>query len=141
MHVLKSGCLYVSQNCRVWEEPLEIKSKLLLKQIPYNRLHRKLSKCALNILQRRRLHNLFGQPVPVLCHSHSKKKSSFSCLYGTSLIPVLPLPSCSVTGYHCIHLTCILLVFINSDEIFINSGEGTFQSHLKPRSQSLLLLI
>jgi len=36
--------------------------------------------------QRRQLHNLSGQPVPMLCHPHSKE--AFSCSYETSCVPV-----------------------------------------------------
>lgn len=39
-----------SQNCSVWKGPLKIiKSNLLLKQVPYGRLHRLVARQTLNI--------------------------------------------------------------------------------------------
>jgi len=72
-------------------------------------------------LQRRRLHNLFEQPVSALCHFDSKQ-----VLPGISMeLPVfhfLPVALCSIAARHGkesapINLTPALSIFINSDEI------------------------
>jgi len=72
----------------------------MLKQVSYSRLHRKASKWVLNISREgRRLHNQSGQPVPVLCHPHSKKVLPRVCME----LPVLqsvPVAPSSVAGHH-----------------------------------------
>lgn len=66
----KSACsrgLY-SQNDRGWKRS---RSRLLLKKVPYKRFHRQVSR-GLEHFHRRRLHNLFVLPVPMLRHPYWK---------------------------------------------------------------------
>ena len=48
-------------------------------------------------LQGRRLHILFDQPVPVLCHAYSKEMLSH---IQPSCASVVPIASCPVAGHH-----------------------------------------
>jgi len=58
------------QNCRGWKGPLEIiESNSPAKAGSLDQV----AQVGLEYLQRRRIHNLLGQPVPVLCHPHCKK--------------------------------------------------------------------
>lgn len=67
-------------------------------------------------LERWRLHNVSGQPVPVLRHTHSS-----SCSFGTSCVPVGARCPCPA-GHHQnepspVLWTFTLQIFMNSDEI------------------------
>ena len=58
-----------------------------------------LFQLSLEYLQRRRLHNLPGQPVPVLCHPQREEVLP----YVQTELPVLqfvPISPCPVTGHH-----------------------------------------
>ena len=58
-----------SQNGRGWKGPLRSSNPApLLKQGHLQQAAQDLVQASLEYLQRRRLHNLPGQPVPVLCH-------------------------------------------------------------------------
>ena len=68
----------------------------------------------------RRLHNFSGQPVPVLCHPHSKVLPHVCMVLPA--FPYLPVVPCSVAAHHwkelgLIHLNLTLQIFINNDEI------------------------
>lgn len=70
-------------------------------------------------LQRRRFHNLSGQPVPVLCHPHSNKVLLHICRD----LPMFQLvPNCPIAQHHWevpgpLHLTPTLQIFINTDRM------------------------
>jgi len=52
----------------------------LIKQVPYGRSHRWVSRQLLAYLCRRRLHHLSGQPVPVLHHPYCKEVLPRVCM-------------------------------------------------------------
>ena len=59
-------------------------------------------------LQKRRLHNLSGQPVPVLCHPHNKEVPSHIQLE-PPVLQFAPTASRPFTGYHLKESGSILL--------------------------------
>ena len=63
-----------SQNRRGWKEPLEImESSPSVKVGSLDLVAQVGSQTSLECLQRRRLHNLSGQSIPVLCHPHHEE--------------------------------------------------------------------
>lgn len=79
-----------SWNVQGWRGPLEvISSNALLKQSHQELSAQDYIQIVFQYLQEGRLHNVFGQPRPVLCHCHSKRVFRHSLLY-FSLSP-LPL--------------------------------------------------
>jgi len=76
---------------------------------------------AFEYLQGQRLHNLPGQPVPALCHPHSKKVFPDS-QREPPLFQFVPIASCPVTGHHwkepdSMLFSPPLLVFLYIDKI------------------------
>ena len=74
--------------------PTPLPKKGLLQQAAQD-----LVQAALEYLQRRRLHNLPGQPVPVLHHTHSKEVLP----HVQTELPMLqfvPVAPCPVAGHH-----------------------------------------
>ena len=61
-----------SQNCRGWKGPLEIKSNPPAKASSLDQVAQVGAQMGPECLQRRRLHNLSGQPIPVLHHPYCK---------------------------------------------------------------------
>jgi len=91
--------------------------------------------CGFEYLQRRRLHNLPGQPVPGLRHPQSEEVLPHvqTDLPKLRFVPVAP---CPVTGHHWKELGPILLTL--TLEIFIRSPLSLLFSRLnKPSSLSL----
>lgn len=66
---------------------------LLLKPVPYNKLHRKATRLVLN------LHNFFVQLVPVLCYPHSKEDLPH-VQTEISVFQFVPITPCLVTAHH-----------------------------------------
>jgi len=58
-----------------------------------------LVQVGLEYLQRRRLHNLPGQPVPVLRHPHSEEVLPHVQL-GLPMLQFVPIAPCLVAGHH-----------------------------------------
>jgi len=88
----------------------------LLKQGHLKQVSQDLVQAGFEYLQRRRLHNLPGQPVPVLCHPQSKV---FLSRVQTELpmLQFMPVAPCPVAGHHWkgfrpILLTPTLKIFI-----------------------------
>lgn len=66
-----------SQNFSGWKGPLEItQSKLPAKTDCLQKVAQETVQTGSEYLQKRRLHNLSGKPVPVLCCPHSKEDFS-----------------------------------------------------------------
>jgi len=71
----------------------------LLKQGHLQQAAQDLAQAGLECLQRRRIHNLPGQPVPVLCHPHREEVLP----HVQTEHPVLqfvPITPCPVAGHH-----------------------------------------
>lgn len=85
-----------SQNSWGCKGPLEITLyNLLLKQI---HLEQVPQDCGFESLQRMRLHNLSGQPIPLLCLSHSKVLPHIQMEF--PVFQSVPVDPCPVTGQH-----------------------------------------
>ena len=89
-----------SQNCRGWKGPLEIiETNPPAKAGSLHQVAQVGVQARLEYLQRRRLHNLPGQPVPVLRHPHREEVLT----HIRAKLPVLQLMSVSprpVSTYH-----------------------------------------
>ena len=89
-----------SQNVRVWKGPLWVtQSNPPQKQGHLEQAAEDLVQVGLEYLQRRRLHNLPGQPGPVLCHPQREEvlprvQREFP------LLQFVPFAPCPVTGHH-----------------------------------------
>jgi len=71
----------------------------LLKQGHLQQAAQELVQAGLEYLQRRRLHNLPGQPVPVLHHPQSEEVLPHLQLE-FAMLQFLPIAPCPVTGHH-----------------------------------------
>jgi len=71
----------------------------LPKQGPLQQAAQDLVQMGLEYLQRRRLHNLPGQPVPVLRHPHSEEVLPH-VQTELPLLPFVPIAPCPVAGHH-----------------------------------------
>jgi len=90
---------------------------LLPKQGHLQQAAEDLVQAGLEYLQRRRLHNLPGQPVPVLCHPQSEEVLPHVQLE-LPMLQFVPIVPCPVSGHHRkesgpILLTPTLRIFIN----------------------------
>jgi len=90
------NCFTVSQNCRGWKGPQEIKSSPLVTAGTLQQVAQVGIQMGLEYLQRRRLHRLSGQPVPVSVTLTIKKFFcvliwNFLCTSFRPLLPVLLL--------------------------------------------------
>jgi len=87
------------QNHRGLKGLLEIiESNPLLKQVPYNRSHRKASGWVSSI-SREGGTTTSGQPVPVLCHPQGEEVFSHVFMELT-VFQFVPLTTCHVAGHH-----------------------------------------
>jgi len=87
-----------TQNGRGWKGPLwVIWFNPLPKQGHPEQAAQDLVQVDLEYLQRRRLHNLPGQPVPGLHHSQSEEVLPHVQLELPLFVPIAP---CPVTGHH-----------------------------------------
>ena len=105
----------------------------LLKQGHLQQAAQDLVQAGLEYLQRRRLHNLPGQPVPVLCHP--QREEVLLCVQMELLIlQFVSIALCPVAGYHWkepgpILLTPTLKIFISvykisSPSSFLQAKQG-----------------
>jgi len=110
---------FPSQNHRVWKGALEIIQFLILKQVPYGRLHRKASRRFLNISRE-------GDSTTSLdCLSqlsHSQRKVVSHVQMEHPVFQFVPIASCAITGNHQKELGPILLapalsIYISIDKI------------------------
>jgi len=94
----------------------------------------------LKYLQRRRLHNLPGQPVPMLHHPQSKEVLPHVQME-LLMLQFVPLAPCPVAGHHCkefgpILLTPILQIFIGIYKVLFQPSP--LQAEQAQRPQPLL---
>uniref|UniRef100_A0A8B9Q2H3 D-aminoacyl-tRNA deacylase 1 n=2 Tax=Apteryx owenii TaxID=8824 RepID=A0A8B9Q2H3_APTOW len=91
------------QNHRIAEVGRDLwrssSSTPLLKQRHLEHIAQDHVQVAFENLQRRRLRNLSGQPVPMLCHPHSEKVFSHVQME-LSVFQFVPVASCAVAGHH-----------------------------------------
>jgi len=104
---------------------------------------------SLKYLQRRRLHNTSGQPVPVFCHSDSK--DALPCVsMALTVFQVVAIAPCSATR-HCwkepgpIYLSPALWIFISIDPISdfsrLNSPRPLSPSSFRRSSRPLSIFV
>lgn len=112
-----------------------------LTQVQLEQITQECVQVDLECLQRRRFHNLSGQPVPGLWNPRSKEVSPHTQTEPPVLqsVPVAPHP---ITGHHCKEsvptlLTSTLELFINIDEL--PSHPSFLQAEQTQLSQSLLI--
>jgi len=89
-----------SQNGRGWKGPLWVtQSNPLPKQGHPEQAAQELVQVGLEYLQRRRLHNLPGQPGPVLCHPQREEVLPHLQLE-LRVLQFVPVSPCPVAGHH-----------------------------------------
>ena len=71
----------------------------LLKQGHLEQAAQDVVQADLEYLQRRRLYNLSGQPVPVLCHPQSEEVLPH-VQTELPMLQFMPIAPCPVTGHH-----------------------------------------
>ena len=84
-----------SQNCRGWKGPLAIiESTPPAKAGSLDQVAQVGVQVGLECLQRRRLHNLSGQPIPVLCHPYCEEVLTHICaeLPMVQFVAISPCP-------------------------------------------------
>ena len=119
-NVPRSFFITVSQSCRGWRRPLEIiQFNCSAKAGTLQYLEQKSIQMGPEYLQRKRLHSLSGQPVPVPCHSHSKE--------------VLPVFACCPLFHHCTSLKRVCPYRLDSSTP-AQDPHSTFSSSGRPVS-------
>jgi len=119
----------LSQNHRMSEIGRDLKRFCspipLLEQEHLDQVTQECVQAGFECLQRRRPHNLSGQPVSVVCYPYYGR-SFFSCLCGTSCVPACT--HCPLS-YHCMSLRRAWLILLTLTlYIFIIINEVTLQS-------------